>query len=121
TILMLTSDNRVGDAARSRELGMPTYLVKPVRRADLLDSIRSSIGQQESSAPPPPGASSKMPTTPLRILLADDSEDNAFLIRSYLKDSGHTLESAANGEEAVRLQMACRFDLILMDMQMPVL
>ena len=43
TILMLTSDNRAGDAARARALGMASYLVKPVRRADLLDAIHRAI------------------------------------------------------------------------------
>ncbi|HJT88957.1 MAG TPA: ATP-binding protein [Bryobacteraceae bacterium] len=57
----------------------------------------------------------------LHLLLAEDSEDNVILIQSYLKDSGCRLEVASNGEEAVRKFSEERFDLVLMDMQMPVL
>jgi CheY-like chemotaxis protein len=53
--------------------------------------------------------------------LAEDSEDNVILIRSYLKDPAYELELAANGEEAVRKFSQGRFDLVLMDMQMPVM
>jgi CheY-like chemotaxis protein len=58
---------------------------------------------------------------PLRILLAEDSEDNVVLIRSYLKESGYQLELAANGEEALRKFSEGCYDLILMDMQMPIM
>ena len=121
TILMLTSDNRAGDAARSRALGMSGYLVKPVRRADLLDAIHRAIEQPRGAAPAEPAAQEAPQPTPLRILLADDSEDNVFLIRSYLKDSACRLEVANNGEEAVRKFVSGGFDMVLMDMQMPVL
>lgn len=40
-IMMLTSDNRSGDVTRAKELGLSAYLVKPVRRANLLEIIRS--------------------------------------------------------------------------------
>jgi two-component system sensor histidine kinase/response regulator len=121
TILMLTSDNRAGDAARARALGMAGYLVKPVRRADLLDAIHRAIERPGDTAAAEPDANAEPQPTPLRILLADDSEDNVFLIRSYLKGSTCTLETAANGEEAVEKFVSGGFDLVLMDMQMPVL
>jgi PAS domain S-box-containing protein len=122
-VLMLTSDNRAGDAARSRELGIPYYLVKPVRRAELLQAIQGAL--QSSTSPPPQPASAPTDYRPatllLRILVAEDSEDNAVLIRSYLKDSGCQIEMAANGEEAFARFADGRFDLVLMDMQMPIL
>jgi CheY-like chemotaxis protein len=121
TILMLTSDNRAGDAARSRALGMSMYLVKPVRRSELLDAIRTAIDKRETTAASGPAADSAPRQTPLRILLAEDSEDNAFLIQSYLKDSGCTIETVENGEEAVQHFISGAFDMVLMDMQMPVL
>ncbi len=57
----------------------------------------------------------------LNILLVDDSDDNRVLIKAYLKNSGHKITEAVNGEEAVKLAKEQKFDLILMDMQMPVL
>jgi PAS domain S-box-containing protein len=123
-LLMLTSDGRAGDAARARELGIPAYLVKPVRRIDLLEALVAALEQRvtpESVEQAVMHAGSTPVAVALRILLADDSEDNVLLIRSYLKDSGYHLEIAQNGEEAVRKFAEGHFDLVLMDMQMPIL
>jgi len=124
-LLMLTSDCRAGDAARARDLGIPGYLVKPVRRLDLLQAITAALEHRPTvepvEQPAPPPATTAPPSYILRILLAEDSEDNAVLIRSYLKDSGYHLDIAQNGEEAVHKFSASPFDLVLMDMQMPVL
>jgi len=56
----------------------------------------------------------------LRILLADDSADNRFLILSYLKQSDCSIELAENGQEAADKFRAGRFDVVLMDVEMPV-
>jgi signal transduction histidine kinase/DNA-binding NarL/FixJ family response regulator len=61
----------------------------------------------------------------MRILLADDSEDNRFLVWSYLKSflktTASSLEIAQNGEQAVELFRAHRYDVVLMDVEMPVM
>ena len=56
-----------------------------------------------------------------RILIAEDSEYNIVLIRAYLKNSGFELDVAENGRIAVEKVMATRPDLVLMDLQMPVM
>jgi signal transduction histidine kinase/CheY-like chemotaxis protein len=55
----------------------------------------------------------------MRILMADDSEDNRFLILSYLRDAGCTIEIADNGEIALRMFQQAAYDVVLMDMEMP--
>jgi CheY-like chemotaxis protein len=57
----------------------------------------------------------------LRILLADDSEDNRFLVRGYLKDSNCVLDEAENGLIAVEKFKGQAYDLVLTDVEMPVL
>ena len=57
----------------------------------------------------------------LRILLADDSEDNRFLILSYLKNTRSAIDIAENGELAAQLFRKNRYDLVLMDVEMPVM
>jgi CheY-like chemotaxis protein len=57
----------------------------------------------------------------LHILLAEDSPDNRTLILAYLKQTPHTVEVAENGSIAVEKWKAQRFDLVLMDVQMPVM
>ena len=58
---------------------------------------------------------------PLRVLVADDSEDNRLLIEAFLKKSGCSLDHADNGEVAVRKFTESHYDVVLMDIQRPVL
>jgi len=119
TLMMLTSDNRSGDIARSRELGISEYLVKPIKRNDLREALLKAISARASDAVAEPAAGTPTKVHPLRILLADDSLDNRTLILAYLKKSPHRIEVAENGVIAVEKFCADTFDLVLMDMQMP--
>ena len=56
-----------------------------------------------------------------RILLVDDNKDNCNLIHLYLRNTPFTLKIAANGQEAVKAFCAKPFDLILMDIEMPIM
>jgi PAS domain S-box-containing protein len=58
---------------------------------------------------------------PLRILVAEDSEDSRFLLETYLNEAGHLADFAGNGEIAVQKFCSGSYDLVLMDVQMPVL
>jgi CheY-like chemotaxis protein len=58
---------------------------------------------------------------PLKILLVDDSDDNRLLVKTYLKGDAYRIDEAENGEEAVALFQSGSYDLVLMDMQMPVM
>jgi PAS domain S-box-containing protein len=124
TLLMLTSDNRAADAERSRALGMQGYLVKPVRRARLLQAICEAVSPpatQRATETGPAVGLALSPRPVVRVLLGEDSEDNVFLIQSYLHGKHYTIEIAANGAVAVEKFKAAQFDVVLMDMQMPVM
>ena len=56
-----------------------------------------------------------------RILLVDDNKDNCNLIRLYLRDTPFTLKTAGNGQEAVKIFCANPYDLVLMDIEMPIM
>jgi CheY-like chemotaxis protein len=123
TILMLTSENRAGDIARGRSLGVAAYLVKPVKQAELLEAIQEVRGgatrATERSAPQARG----IPAGPqsLRILLAEDSQDNVLLIEAYLKASGYAADVARNGRIALEKFISGKYDIVLMDVQMPLM
>ena len=131
TVLMLSSDDLKVQLTRVREIGLDAYLVKPVSRSDLFDAIGTAMakratGPREPSAalalPPAPDAAGDSATArPLRILLADDSKDNRLLIHAYLKDTAWQLDDAENGAIAVALMKAGSYDVVLMDIQMPVM
>ncbi|MFA4966063.1 MAG: response regulator, partial [Thermoleophilia bacterium] len=118
-ILMLSSDGDLGDAERRRELGIAACLAKPVRRSELLDSIMRAMGvangderAAEESAPI---------VRPLRVLLAEDHCVNQELVARLLTKRGHTVTVASNGREAVDHLCTDEFDVVLMDLQMPVM
>jgi two-component system sensor histidine kinase/response regulator len=124
TILMLTSDNRQNDIKRCQELGISAYLVKPIKRYDLINTISGAINKTEFTSEEPQIVEKSTDSDgqhALRILLAEDSEDNRLLIQSYLKNTPHQIDIAENGEIAVEKFKTGRYDIVLMDMQMPVM
>jgi len=125
TIMMLTSDGRGGDIARARALGLGSYLVKPVKRLELYHAIVATLGKavasQQSATPGALDASVESHWRPLRILLAEDSPDNQLLIQAYLKKHPFRIDMADNGQEALQRYQDARYDLVLMDVQMPVM
>ena len=122
-IMMLTSDRRSKDIARCRELGIASYIVKPVKRVELHEAIATALGTVETvtekAAAAEPTASEALP--PLHILLVEDNEDNVLLIKSFLKKTPCKVAFAENGEIAVEKFVSGKYDLVLMDMQMPVM
>lgn len=74
-----------------------------------------SLPDALEAEPVPPAA------TPLRVLLAEDNEVNALVVASMLRRLGHVCERVGDGEQAVRRAESESFDVVIMDMQMPVL
>jgi PAS domain S-box-containing protein len=123
-VVMLTSDARLGDAARRREAGLSGYGVKPVKRTDLLRLVCEAMELRNAPELQSSGSMNQKEqksTTPVRILVAEDSPDNRLLLQAYMKGSSHRLTFAEDGKAAVDQFGAADFDLILMDMQMPVM
>jgi signal transduction histidine kinase/CheY-like chemotaxis protein/streptogramin lyase len=121
TIMMLTSAGERGDAARCRALGVTAYLTKPIRQSELLDAIMTSLGtaSPERSGHLVTVHSMRENRRPLHILLAEDNVVNQTLAIRLLERRGHSVVLAVNGREAVETWKRERFDLILMDVQMP--
>jgi len=124
TVVMLTSDGRRGDAARCRELGISAYLTKPVSQSELLDAIVMSLGMAavESAAKHLVTRHSvREGRRKLRILLAEDNPVNQKLAVRMLEKRGHTVVVVPDGQQAVDAVESQPFDLVLMDVQMPVM
>ncbi|MDP9170459.1 MAG: response regulator, partial [Acidobacteriota bacterium] len=125
-IVMLTSDNRPGDTRKCQEFGLSGYAVKPVKRADLLRLVCSAMEVPVTDIPQNPAAepvagAADAERRGLRILIAEDSPDNRVLLQAYLKSSPHRIVFAEDGQAAVEQFRTDVYDLVLMDMQMPVL
>ncbi len=125
TVIMLTSDHWADDIARTYDLGLGGYLVKPIRRSDLFQTIGIALGRTKGIPPAAPAESvDPAPTTPtraLRVLLVEDSPDNQLLVRSYLKQTDHRLDVADHGAIGLEKFKNGHYDIILMDMHMPVM
>jgi CheY-like chemotaxis protein len=119
-ILMLSASGQLEEAAQSRQLGIKTYLTKPVRQSDLLNTVMTALGKtghQKISAKGlwPPRLSKR----PQRILLAEDHPVNQRLAKKLLEKWGHKIVLADNGRRALQALEHGPFDLVLMDLQMP--
>lgn len=124
-IMMLTSDNRSGQAGRARELGISAYLVKPVQRQHLFESIAVALGQAkiiENQKPQTSETTTRESASlpDLRILLVEDNADNRLLVQSFLKKTPYHVDTAENGQMAIEKFKSSEYDLVLMDVQMPV-
>ncbi len=125
TLMMLTSGGQHGDSVRSRDLGIAAYLTKPVGRSELRAAIIRALAASEprrieTKVVPhdSPRASGLNPGT-LRILLAEDNATNQRHAVRLLEKRGHVVTVAGNGRETLEALERERFDLILMDVQMP--
>jgi PAS domain S-box-containing protein len=120
-IMMLSSNDLHADAQKCREAGIDVFLVKPVMQRDLRDAILRvlktgaapelhTLASNVAAAPPAAG---------LRVLLAEDNPVNQKLALRLLEKRGYIVTVAGDGARAVKEHAHQRFDLILMDLQMP--
>ncbi len=128
SLIMLTSERRAGDHARARDCGVVRYLTKPFRRSDLFNGMMAVVGkvalaEGHGSVPGSPQDTSEPGegTAGLSILLAEDFLDNRRMMEFYFKTTPHRVETAANGQVAVDMFRRGSYDLVLMDIQMPVM
>jgi len=119
-IMMLTSAGQASDATRCRELGISAYLVKPIRQAELWETIVRVLLRKRplaDAASTPAGGSEGRKKA--RILLAEDNAVNQMLALRLLEKRGYSVTVVGDGEAAVRQMEEHPFDLVLMDVQMP--
>lgn len=129
-VIMLSSVENAETSSKYRELGIHAVLIKPVSNSLLLETIlhalagtrRGEAGRVRFDV----NATTTISTTltgdslpPLKILLAEDNIFNQRVIVTMLERAGHVVRVAENGEEAVDLYSREKFDIILMDVQMP--
>lgn len=121
TLMMLSSADSDADTNRCRKLGLAGFLRKPVTTDELRTGILKALANRRTDIPPtetfpaPPLAA----CPPLNILMAEDNVVNTRVAVAALEKRGHTVVSVLNGIDALRALACERFDLVLMDVQMP--
>jgi CheY-like chemotaxis protein/HPt (histidine-containing phosphotransfer) domain-containing protein len=122
-IMMMVLAGPGGEAERCRRLGIPVYLLKPIRKADMLDAIQWVLGSTSNRRASHANETdvNRQFARSLRILVAEDNPVNEAVATRMLQKMGHTVSIAHNGQEAVSMTGNNGFDIVLMDVQMPVM
>ena len=121
-ILMLGAADLNNNISRIKESGIDAYLVKPIKRADLIKQL-GAVQVSDKAAVPADASKGDGSTTikPLNILLVEDNPDNRLLINAYLKKLPYEVDEAENGQIAVDKFQQLEYDIVLMDVQMPIM
>ncbi|MGY2753515.1 PAS domain S-box-containing protein [Thermostichus sp. MS-CIW-21] len=129
-LVMMTSLGLGEHSRRAAEIGFAAYLVKPVKQSRLQEALVMALGKSSGLSTSLLGMRPVLPqTTPredrprqsLRILLAEDNPVNQKVALRQLESLGYKADVVANGQEVLDLLQQVRYDLILMDCQMPVM
>jgi PAS domain S-box-containing protein len=124
TIMMLTSAGHRGDALRCKELEVAAYLLKPIRQSELREAVARVLGARQQNGAIPlitrfSLQDAREPDAYLSVLLAEDNLVNQRLAVRLLEKRGHRVVVVATGLEALAALEKEKFDLVLMDVQMP--
>ncbi len=130
-VAALTAGHYHKDRQRFEQLGVRHFVTKPLTSDDLLHTVQSIQNIQDGTDVPvdahatnnrdQPPLQDETTSSPMHVLLAEDTHFNQMLARALLKKRGHSVVVANNGREAIETWQAESFDLILMDIQMPVM
>ncbi|MEO5364488.1 MAG: response regulator, partial [Magnetococcus sp. DMHC-8] len=118
SVVLITAYGREEVMSSSLREGIPHLLIKPITASALLEIIPHALGGQAPTAP-----TSELPTQTIHgtILLVEDNEINQEVAQGILAQTGLQVEIANNGMEAIEKLQQGAFDLVLMDVQMPVM
>jgi signal transduction histidine kinase/DNA-binding response OmpR family regulator len=123
--LMLSSASTQGDALRCKSLGINRHVLKPAKSQELFGALCELVAESAAGADRATGLSSQQGSgqhvggPKLKILLAEDNAVNQRVAQRILEKAGHSVVVVDNGRKAVDEFSQQRFDLVLMDVQMP--
>ena len=122
-LVMVTAYGREEVLKQAEENAFASVLIKPVTPSMLFDSAVEALGggRQSGGDVQTDSAIDLAPLRGAHVLLVEDNEFNQEVALGLLKDANMSIDVAQNGELAVRMVGAKKYDLVLMDMQMPVM
>ena len=120
-IIMISSGSTPMDVDLGQKYGISRFMSKPVIASELLNEVLRQFGRYKSTQPQMPSAAPQLQVQARRVLLVEDNEINRRVAIGLLRSRGHQVVVAENGQEAVNTLADQEFDVVLMDMQMPVM
>ncbi len=119
--LVLVSSATDHPGADAGNGAIDAILTKPLRQQVLFECLARVFGTQAATEPAFAALGGQQAVRPLWVLLAEDNKINQQVARAIICKAGHSVEIASNGEEAVAAVRDGSFDVVLMDIQMPVM
>ncbi len=126
-LIVLTSMGRIGDGQRCRQLGINGYLTKPLKQSDLYQAILSVSGLTAERDEQTPWklvtrhSIAEESRERVHILLTEDYPTNQMIALRHIHGAGYQADLAENGQQALDAYKEKRYDIILMDVQMPIM
>jgi CheY-like chemotaxis protein/HPt (histidine-containing phosphotransfer) domain-containing protein len=126
-MVMMTSFGKRGDAKRLEAIGFSAYLTKPVKQSQLYDCLATVIGATAPEAATPEvvlvtrHTISEARRLKVRVLLVEDNLTNQQVALRILEKLGFRTDAVSNGREAIRVLETIPYDVVFMDVQMPVM
>jgi PAS domain S-box-containing protein len=125
-MMMVTAYGREDVIKGAEDAGIEDLLIKPVRASVLFDAVVRMLGgavDEPRTAGDAPSDAAEMlaAVRGARILLVEDNELNQEVATELLRDAGFVVDIAENGQAAIEKVKAESYDIVLMDMQMPVM
>lgn len=124
SLIMMTSVGQRGDARRLQDAGFDAYLTKPVKQADLLDALSIILDDHFNTGNPSVvtrHAVRELRNSNARILVVEDNRINQQVVVGLLSKLGFKADIADDGLKAITILCEKVYDLVLMDIQMPVM
>lgn len=123
-VVLLVNPKEMGKCTKlAKTVGIESLLLKPIKRKDLFGIVNKILNRKEQTSADTvaPNIEKVQSSNARHILLVEDNPDNRMLIKAYLKKTEHSLDEAENGEIAVEMYQKNKYDLVFMDVQMPVM
>jgi PAS domain S-box-containing protein len=118
-VLMTSFGRRRSDVAAFENAGIDRFLLKPIRRTQLCETVARLIAGDDQSAQPLETAAEPALTRSARVLLVEDNSVNQLVALGQLRKLGHECIVAASGADALAMLPDGNFDAVLMDCSMP--
>jgi two-component system, sensor histidine kinase and response regulator len=119
-IILISASGKNGEIHRARQAGNAWFLVKPIKQSALFETILRIFGYETPSRAKTAGDLVHLEEfSGVRVLLAEDNPVNQRVASEILALAGIDVDIARNGREAVEMVRKCRYDAVLMDVQMP--
>jgi CheY-like chemotaxis protein len=120
-VILLSSAADMRPQREWPNLGLTTWLTKPIRQSQLLQVLQHCASDVRIAGPVVTDGIAKQAALGLKVLLAEDNEVNAMVAAGLLEQIGCHVDVVTNGRDVIAMSLQGHYDVVLMDVQMPIM